>query len=171
MRKVKTMLLVALLVPLALLVFAALAPKTAHAIVATMVQVVNTVNTQIMNTSANPVPTLGAEANNYFIRENWCNFDSSQRCQIFPMYNFPDGRLGVIETISAKCGGASSGNVEAYVGIAMNSFIYLPFAAGSNVATVNVKGYSPSFFWFTAEGGSNGAPCHVTVTGYTVPAQ
>jgi hypothetical protein len=59
MSRAKRFLLIALIVPLVLLVFAALAPKTAHGFAATLVQVVNTVDTRIVNTTPIPVAPQG----------------------------------------------------------------------------------------------------------------
>jgi hypothetical protein len=59
MSTAKRLLVIALIVPLVLLIFSALAPKAAHAVAATLVQVVNTVDTRVTNA----VDTSGSNVN------------------------------------------------------------------------------------------------------------
>lgn len=75
-------------------------PKTAHAIVATFVQVVNT--------PSQPVPTLEADAQTAFVVLNTCNFGDAPdfnltECEIIPLYTVPAGKTAVIESFSADC--------------------------------------------------------------------
>jgi hypothetical protein len=85
------------------LVIALAAPKAAHALVATLVQVVNT--------TANPVPTSLTDALNSFDVENACNFSlssnggssGSDTCKIPAIYTVPAGKIAVVETVSGRC--------------------------------------------------------------------
>ena len=75
-------------------------PKAAHGIVATLVQVVNT--------SANPVPTAATEARNSFDVTGLCIFNPSRPdvCALSgttPIYTVPTGRIAVVETFSGVC--------------------------------------------------------------------
>jgi hypothetical protein len=79
-------------------VFVALVtPKTAHAIVATAVQVVNT--------SANPVPIRDTQdpALSAFTVEGTCHFTASPDCTLSSFFSFTPGQIAVIESINSHC--------------------------------------------------------------------
>jgi hypothetical protein len=75
------------------------APKSVHAVVATLVQVANT--------SANPVPTLEQEAQSGFMVSGVCTFGgtgiSAQLCEVNSIYIVPAGRTAVLESFSGFC--------------------------------------------------------------------
>lgn len=84
---------------LAALLIVGLAPKTVHAVVATLVQVTNT--------SANPVPTLEEEAQSGFMVSGVCTYGgtdvSAQLCEVNGLYTVPAGKTAVIESFSGLC--------------------------------------------------------------------
>ncbi len=98
MNFVKRLLMVAGAVALAGIFGALLAPKAAHGIVATLVQVVNT--------PANPVPTAATEARNSFDVTGFCIFNLTDVCArsgTTPIYTVPSGKIAVVETFSGVC--------------------------------------------------------------------
>jgi hypothetical protein len=95
MNFVKRLLMVAGAVALAAIFGALLAPKAAHGIVATLVQVVNT--------SANPVPTLATDALRSFGVTGSCSLFGTSECLIRPIYTVPAGEIAVIESTSGRC--------------------------------------------------------------------
>jgi hypothetical protein len=88
---------------LAVLLIAALAPKATRGVVAALVQVTNT--------TANPVPTVAAEALNSFDVNGHCEFIPSDFnaflhndfCLIDPIYTVPSGKIAVVERVSGRC--------------------------------------------------------------------
>jgi hypothetical protein len=101
-------------------------PKTTHAIVSTLVTVVNT--------SANPVPTFPTEALNHFNVTSGCSFAGSFACDVNPIYNVPVGKTAVVEYVSGFC------NTEAGTGIALLRLDTVPdntsgfFVAGPSIS-------------------------------------
>lgn len=96
----KRLLVVVGIASLAGTVGALLAPKTAHALVATLVQVVNT--------TAQPVPTLPAQAFNSFDSNGICQFIDTDNghndfCLVDPIYTVPAGKIAVVEHASGRC--------------------------------------------------------------------
>ncbi len=69
-------------------------PKAAHGIVATLVQVVNT--------SANPVPTLATDALSSFGTTGACSLVGGRFCTT-GLYMVPAGQIAVIESTSGRC--------------------------------------------------------------------
>ncbi|MGB0036718.1 MAG: hypothetical protein WBP79_14700 [Candidatus Acidiferrales bacterium] len=85
---------------LAALLIAALVPKATRGVVAALVQVVNT--------SANPVPTVSAEALNSFDANGSCGFFGTDNnhndfCLVDPIYTVPTGKIAVVEHASGRC--------------------------------------------------------------------
>jgi hypothetical protein len=89
---------------LAALLIAALAPKATRGIAAALVLVTNT--------SANPVPTVSAEAHNSFDANGLCQFygtdfsngmNHNDFCLLDPIYTVPAGQIAVIEHASGRC--------------------------------------------------------------------
>lgn len=85
---------------LAALLIAALAPKATRGVVAALVQVVNT--------SANPVPTVDVQALNSFDANGFCEFIPSDSgfndfCFVDPIYTVPSGKIAVVEHASGRC--------------------------------------------------------------------
>lgn len=94
----------------AFVVFAAIAalvaPKAARGVAAALVQVTNT--------SADPVPTVAAEAFNSFDANGYCQFygtdfngafntNFNDFCLLDPIYTVPAGKIAVIEHASGRC--------------------------------------------------------------------
>jgi hypothetical protein len=71
-----------------------LAPRAAHSLVSTLVTVVNT--------PAQPVPTLSTAAYNAFVASTYCYF-STDTCAIEPLYTVPAGKTAVLESASGVC--------------------------------------------------------------------
>jgi hypothetical protein len=95
----KRLLMVSGAVMLAGMVGILLTPKALHA-VATAVQVVNS--------SANPVPTLATDALNSFVAVASCKFGSpagiqADMCFAAPLYNVPQNKIAVIESSTGRC--------------------------------------------------------------------
>src|SRR5919201_2089827 len=81
-----------------------LAPNAAHSIVSTLVTVVNT--------PAQPVPTLSTDAQTAFVASNSCEFGTPfgtppvaqpDACPIPNLYVVPAGKTAVIESASGVC--------------------------------------------------------------------
>jgi hypothetical protein len=157
------------------------APQAVHAVVATFVEVANTV--------ANPVPTVDAKAQTAFVVESTCTFgvnldNSLSACEIIPLYSVPAGRIAVLESYSASCG-IDSGTALADTKYSFTSPAGSPVsisvpptapAAGAQTtdAALNLTSY--------ASGGASGTPinfnaaastressssvCKVTISGY-----
>jgi hypothetical protein len=149
-------------------------PKTAHAIVATFVQVVNT--------PSQPVPTVATDALTSFVASNYCHFGHSTAysgardvCGIEPLYTVPAGKTAVIESASGVC--------VTYSGPGMREFqlqftspgggqLALPNGNNAqlsfpptNITTASTDTITPSVVSTTAEnlkayasGGSSGTP-------------
>lgn len=145
----KRLLMVAGAVALAGVFGALLVPKAAHGIVATLVQVVNT--------SAQPVPTLATDALSSFGVVGVCDFSGNALCVVGTLYTVPAGKIAVIESTSGRCL-YNAGNIkEAFLQfptINSGTYIFLERThgnAGSGAVetwTHSVKGY--------AFGGSSG---------------
>ncbi len=153
----KRLLMVAGAVALAGTFGALLAPKAAHGIVATFVQVVNT--------SANPVPTLATDALSAFDVTAICSFGGGSFCGVEPLYTVPAGQIAVIESTSGQCF-IDAGNLsQAYFLIqnasTPNGFINLERTKGNSgngavyTWTHSLKSY--------AFGGSSGTPIRAEV--------
>lgn len=121
---------------------ALLTPKTAHALVAAMVQVVNT--------PSQPVPTLAADPLTSFVASNTCPFgDPPDRvrdgCDIVPLYTVPAGKTAVIESASGNCVTNSGTTIREFQlqltgpnGAAQFSFPSSPAVAGNGDSTGGV---------------------------------
>ena len=70
-------------------------PKATHAIVATLVQVVNN--------GSSPVPTFTVSAQHGFTAQGTCIFDTNTLCSIPSLYTVPAGQTAVIELVSGWC--------------------------------------------------------------------
>src|SRR5271156_2244190 len=93
---------------LAALLLVVAAPKSAHAVVATLVQVANT--------SADPVPILEQEAQSAFVAQGTCQV-SPGACTVDTLYPVPAGKTAVLESVAFGCltipaGGMSSPSVQ-----------------------------------------------------------
>lgn len=107
-------------------------PKTAHALVATLVQVANDV--------AHPVPTIEADnpALNSFTIESQCTFGvSSDSCEADSFFSVPAAQIAVVEFVSARCAlvGGSQASLELfYTGADQNpARIEVPFNSGDTI--------------------------------------
>ncbi len=132
-------------------------PKAAHAIVATLVQVVNT--------SANPVPTLATDALSAFDVTNSCLFGGGNFCGVEPLYTVPAGQIAVIESTSGQCF-INAGNIsQAYFLIqnasTPNGFINLERTKG-NAGNGAVYTWTHALKSY-AFGGSSGTPIRAEV--------
>jgi hypothetical protein len=149
-------------------------PKTTHAIVSTLVTVVNT--------SANPVPTFPTEALNHFNVTSGCSFAGSFACDVNPIYNVPVGKTAVVEYVSGFC------NTEAGTGIALLRLDTVPdntsgfFVAGPSISlngtnNINITSWAQSQRFYissnstvkfsaTATLGSKIGYCLVDISGY-----
>lgn len=160
---------------------AVVTPKTAHAIVATAVQVVNT--------TSQPVPMLAADALNAFDVRGTCSF-SVTGCEVIPIYSVPAGKIAVIEMVSGACEGLTQPLSRAFVkysgsGGALSSELWLvpgpsePWLGGSLIVSVSedVRGYALGgvtgsdilIVFETAQ--IQGASCFAEVAGHLVSAQ
>lgn len=70
-------------------------PRTAHALVATLVQVVNN--------GSNPIPTFAVSAQHGFTAQGTCIFDTNTVCSMPSLYSVPAGQTAVIELVSGWC--------------------------------------------------------------------
>lgn len=100
----KRLLMVAGATALAAMVAVLLSPRATHAIVSTLVTVVNT--------SANPVPTVPTQALNHFNVTTGCSFSGSE-CAIDTLFSVPAGKTAVVESVSGFC------NTENGIGIVL----------------------------------------------------
>jgi hypothetical protein len=103
----------------------AIAPKTAHGLVATLVQVANT--------SSNPVPTLEQEAQSAFVAQGTCQV-SFEACAAGTLYTVPAGKTAVLESVAFNCilvpsSGTSPSGVQTEAG----SLTFSPPGGGQNV--------------------------------------
>ena len=72
------------------------APKPAHAVVSTLVTV--------MNSAREPIPTVATEAQNAFLWEFFCALGAnSSLCNGFPTFAVPANNIAVIDSVSAYC--------------------------------------------------------------------
>jgi len=103
----QTMAVLGCLVVIAVVV-ALVAPKSAQAVVSTMVTVINP--------SSQPVFTLDADAHNSFVASDGCAFyKGSSQCVIPDLYTVPEGDIAVIDSVSAVCSlvsGTSPSNIS-----------------------------------------------------------
>lgn len=139
------------------LVLALAAPKTTRAIVSTLVTVVNT--------SANPVPTLATDALSAFDVTSSCLFGGGSFCGVEPLYTVPAGQIAVIESTSGQCF-INAGNIsQAYFLIqnatAPTGFINLERTKG-NAGNGAVYTWTHSLKSY-AFGGSSGTPIRAEV--------
>jgi hypothetical protein len=96
MERLKKFFLLAAGLGLLAVVVTVLGTKPAHALIATLVQVVNT--------SAQPVPTLATDALSSFGVTGSCFMANGTRaCEITPIYTVPAGQIAVIESTSGVC--------------------------------------------------------------------
>jgi hypothetical protein len=102
MNSAKRYLALALSFAICMAVFAAFAPRIAHAVTATLVQVVNP--------STSPVQAALTDAQNAFVVTRSCNFGDSpyfrtDLCPIedTPLYTVPANKIAVIESTSGRC--------------------------------------------------------------------
>lgn len=103
------------------IIAALVTPKTAHAIIATAVQVVNT--------PSQPVPTLATDALTAFDVSGSCNFGSGSVCDVLPIYTVPAGQIGVIESASGQC----------FINTGSISGVNLTFVSGGSFTIVNLE--------------------------------
>ena len=176
----KRLLMVAGAVALAGTFGALLAPKTAHAIVATLVQVANT--------SANPVPVqeTRSPALSSFTVTSDCQFLGAANCTV-SFFSIPPGQIAVVESISSLCRvdpGTSAALFVTYSGATGGlGHIVVPFnnteallESGLTTLgnTVNSRAYVGSntsiiAVWVTSVRQSAGfQSCSVTMSGYLV---
>jgi hypothetical protein len=84
-------------------------PKTAHPLVAALVQA--------MHTLANPVPTVKADDPNEFVASNTCSFGDApgffaDTCEIAPLYTVSKNKIAVIDSVSGVCVTAFSSTIR-----------------------------------------------------------
>jgi|ERR1700722_1416892 hypothetical protein len=70
-------------------------PKATHAIVATLVHVVND--------GSSPIPIFAVDPQHGFTAQGTCIFDTNTVCSIPSLYNVPAGQTAVIELVSGWC--------------------------------------------------------------------
>jgi len=75
-------------------------PKTAHPLVATLVQAAHTL--------ADPTPTVKAGEPQEFVASNTCEWgdapdNSADACEIEPLYTVPKNKIAVIDSVSGLC--------------------------------------------------------------------
>jgi hypothetical protein len=113
------------MVLLAALLLAVTAPKSVHAVVATLVQVANT--------SSNPVPTLEQEAQSAFDAQGTCQI-SVEGCSVATLYTVPAGKTAVLESVAFGCLlSPSSGTSPSGVQTEAGSLTFSPPGGGQNV--------------------------------------
>ena len=95
MKRTGKMLSVILGAAFLLILGAMFGPRTAHALVATLVQVANN--------GSNPVPTFAVSAQHGFTAQGTCIFDTNTLCSIPSLYTVPAGQTAVIELVSGWC--------------------------------------------------------------------
>lgn len=133
------------------LIIALAAPRAAHGIVATFVQVVNT--------SAQPVPILATDALSSFNVTGSCSTSGSSFCQIFPLYTVPGGKIAVIESTSGRClynaGNLYEARLEFWNAIGGIQGFFLERTHGSSgVGTVDTWTHSVKIYAFNGSSGN-----------------
>ena len=158
---------------LAALLLMVAAPKTVHAVVATLVQV--------SNTPSNPAITLEEEAQSAFVTYNICNFNSTSFCTISPVYTVPESKIAVIESASVECyidPGTTIG--RSYMVSSFNqpqpNFLFFPppqatLLDGGSIATtgLSLKSYATGAISFAADSSNSQSPlnyCQITLSGH-----
>jgi len=164
---------------LAALLLLVAAPRAVHAAVAALVQVVNT--------TANPVPTMDAKAQSAFVVEGSCAFGANldnllSECAIGSLYSVPAGRIAILESYSASCaieaGTSLSDTQYSFTSPSGNPVIIsippsVPAAgvsttdAALNLTSYAAGGASGSVIGFTATASTRESQgCKATISGY-----
>ncbi|MGA8221333.1 MAG: hypothetical protein WB780_06720 [Candidatus Acidiferrales bacterium] len=159
MKYAKRMLMVAGALALAGILGVAIVPKAAHGLVAAMVQVVNT--------SANPVPTLEEDAQTAFVANNFCHFggppdDTAFFCDISPLFQVPAGKTAVIESFTGFCTTDSPSGTQEFLlrflgPSGTEALITIPASTVVPSSIQNVS-FAALNFKSYASGGASGAP-------------
>jgi hypothetical protein len=151
---------------------------------------------QVVNTVAQPVPTISTDAQNSFYASGSCNFSNAAECQIIPLLAVTANQTAVVESVSGLCQ-IDSGTQIAYYQMpneqSQKGMIFLPPSAtvpfnigmnsgSSSTATTafnyNVKTYFHGgasgitvFFnaFATAGETASGDSCTVTLNGHFAP--
>ncbi len=159
---------------LAALLLVVAAPKTVHALVATLVQV--------SNTPSNPAITLEEEAQSAFVANTTCSFVTTD-CTINSLYSVPENKIAVIESVSDYCYIAEGTTIiKSYLTFTFNqpqsNTMFLAFPPtqptsfdGSSLFTtaLSLKSYAVGTISFVAESDNDqpfGSDCQVTLSGH-----
>lgn len=154
-------------------------PKAVHALVSTFVTVVNT--------PAQPVPTLATDAHTAFHASGSCLFNGSQFCTVGagipPIFRISQGQIAVLESTSGRCtnsvGNITSIDIEADIPPLVNpiQLEYTHGNAGGGAVwtwTYRLKAYQPGaaalFIVVDSDANQTGATdgCYYEIDGYLV---
>jgi hypothetical protein len=163
-------------------IVALVTPKTAHAIVATAVQVVNPLS--------QPVPMLATDALTSFVTVEQCEFGSDafqpNSCFLPNIYTVPQGKVAVLESLTAACSvnaGTAPWRLEMQEnspdGIVEQDFPPSPpvatnFSFPESVTALNLKSYASTgaiSMAVRATASEIGFGCNVTLSGHLVSTQ